>query len=163
MSSKQSKSLDDVLKVLSILALLTTQVPPGYSKSVVIGAFVIIILTITYKAIFKVFYCFLVIFAIFAAVVSKEQMIIFLAILYFALGIVLFAEDERRRLGKGHFLCAIWWSGQFLIHSLNIHYLIKNFEDPDVFTIIFILISAFMVIREMVYGIRDYLKLKRQD
>ena len=127
MSGKKfQKTSDDWLKVLSILALFARNTPSHYSRSVVIAAFVIVFLSIVSKDIFYIVYLGVIVYLAKWAYRTAEPVIIGYAVLYLALGAVLVAEDERRRLGKGHLLSAIWWLGQFLIHLLDIRSSVKS-------------------------------------
>ena len=102
------KGSDDWLKVLSLLALMSTDLPDDRQGSAVIAAMVIVGLSIYWSAFSKFLYVLATGFLIWFAFVNPVTPVICFAVMYTVLGIVMFAEDERRLVGKGHFLGALW-------------------------------------------------------
>ena len=145
---------DDWLKVLSVAALLSQDVPEGYDGSAAVAALVIVGLSIYSRAVFLLLYFLATGFLIWAAFVSRESLIIGYAALYSLLGVVLIAEGERRRVQKGLFLSALWWAGQALIHGLDIRHAYAIGGSSGFFTDLFFVISSVMALRDLVRGVR---------
>ena len=74
------------------------------------------------------------------------------------LSVVLIGEGERRRVRKGHFLCAAWWAGQALIHGLDIRHAYANGGSSGFFTDLFFVISGCMLFWQLAQGIRGMIK-----
>ena len=146
------KGSDDWLKVLSLLALMSTDLPDDRQGSAVIAAMVIVGLSIYWSAFSKFLYVLATGFLIWFAFVNPVTPVICFAVMYTVLGIVMFAKDERRLVGKGHFLGALWWAGQAVVHLLSIHFARLDFSETGFFTDLFLVISICMMIREAFRG-----------
>ena len=91
-------------------------------------------------------------FLIWFAFVNPVTPVICFAVMYTVLGIVMLVENERRLVGKGHFLGALWWAGQAVVHLLSIHFACLDFSETGFFTDLFLVISMCMMIREAFRG-----------
>jgi hypothetical protein len=90
---------------------------------------VIVGLSIYWSAFSKFLYVLATGFLIWFAFVNPVTPVICFAVMSTVLGIVMFAEDERRLVGKGHFLGALWWAGQAVVHLLSIHFARLDFSE----------------------------------
>jgi hypothetical protein len=153
-----AKNSDDWLKVLSVCALLSSDIPEEYSGSAVIAALVVVGLSIYSRGVFLFLHLLATGFLIWTAFVSKESLIVGYAVLYSVLSVVLIAEGERRRIRKGHFLEATWWAGQALMHGLDVRHAYAAGGTSDFFTDLFLVISGWMVFWTIVQGVRRMLK-----
>lgn len=154
MAKDQKRSAsDDWLKVLSLLALMSKDVPDRGGSAVVV-AFIIVALSIYSRTVFYLLHFGATAFLAWAAIESWQADLAGYALLYAGLGIVLVAEGERLREGKGQFLSAAWWAGQFALHIVDIRSAYASGGASGFFTDLFCVISGFMMVKELARGIR---------
>lgn len=158
-----AKNSDDWLKVLSVCALLSSGIPEGRSGSAVIAALVVVGLSIYSRGVFLFLHLLAAGFLIWTAIASKENLIVGYAVLYSVLSVVLIAEGERQRVHKGHFLGAMWWAGQALIHGLDVRHAYATGGTSDFFTDVFLVISGWMVFWTTAHGVRRMLKREKSQ
>lgn len=151
-SKKQENVLEVWVRVLSFVALANARLPEGYDGSALTAAKVIIILTMLSKPIFKFFYVLFVIYMVVIVFMIPSLTIIGYTALYFLLGIVFFAQDERQRIGEGHFLSAVWWAGQFLLHFLNLLFVQRSRGELDLLSLLFCVLTGLLALKGIAIG-----------
>jgi len=144
------QEVDALLKALSVAALFFKEIPEGYSDSVVYVAVTIIIISIASKGFFVVLNFLVTLFLGWLAFISGDDKLIGFAVLYLVMTMILLFELDVTSYLLNYALGGLWWAGQVLIHTMDLHFS----YSPGPFTYLFFVVSIIMFMRCLGLGIK---------
>ena len=159
MPAEQKLWISSILEPLSVLALLLKigEVSDDYPTWALWVVGLPGLASIFERSVFRALQVILTLILAWIALRIGSWMVAGYAAGWGLLSLLVFAEDDARRMGQGNFLAAIWWSAQAYLHSSDVRAAgwLETWEclDSNPLAVIFTLASLYMIAHELTVGL----------